>query len=186
MKILLTAFEPFNSKETNTSKDILDKITIEEIIKVVLPVSYQRSISELKKAIDDNKPDIVISLGEANRSKNIEIEKYSVNIIHSYSPDNDGVIKLNEPIIPDYFEIMSTNTDVYDLTLRLRVDNLPVVMSSSAGSYVCNLIMFMGIYFQRIGLLKKTLFIHVPHLEGISNLGDYVKTIEKIISMYKS
>ena len=53
MKILLTAFEAFNNDTINPSEEILKSIEDEDIIKILLPVSYERAKLELLNVIMD-------------------------------------------------------------------------------------------------------------------------------------
>ena len=83
-KILLTCFEAFNNKSTNTTTLVVEKINQDNIYKLTLPVSYTRSVEVLKNVVRDYKPDLIISLGEANRTKNVEIEKFAHNNSRNY------------------------------------------------------------------------------------------------------
>ena len=62
-KILLTCFEAFNNKSTNTTTLVVEKINHNNIYKLTLPVSYSRSVEVLKQVVRDYKPDLIISLG---------------------------------------------------------------------------------------------------------------------------
>ena len=91
------------------------------LYKLTLPVSYSRSVEVLNKVVRDYKPDLIISLGEANRTKNVEIEKYAHNILHASIPDNDGVIKINEAI-KDSVLCLTPNYNVYEMVDKLSKD----------------------------------------------------------------
>ena len=130
-KILLTCFEAFNNKSTNTTTLVAEKINQDNIYKLTLPVSYTRSVEVLKNVVRDYKPDLIISLGEANRTKNVEIEKFAHNIQHASIPDNDGVIKINEKI-NDSSLCLTPNYDVHQMVSKLQKDGYNVIMSQSA------------------------------------------------------
>lgn len=180
-KILVTCFEPFNKKTTNTTMQVIDKIESNNIYKVTLPVSYSRSVEVLMNAVHDYKPDLIVSLGEANRTKNVEIEKYAHNLLHASIPDNDGVIKINE-LIKESDLCLTPNYDVYNMVDKLTKDGYNVIMSQSAGSYVCNLIMYTILELKEQKSIKDAAFIHIPHLED-SEL-ENVETISKCINQF--
>ena len=181
-KILLTCFEAFNNKSTNTTTLVVEKINQDNIYKLTLPVSYTRSVEVLKNVVRDYKPDLIISLGEANRTKNVEIEKFAHNIQHASIPDNDGVIKINEKI-NDSSLCLTPNYDVYQMVSKLQKDGYNVIMSQSAGSYICNLVMYTILEMKELKLIKDAAFIHIPHLEGedLSLLDSITKCIDQFI-----
>ena len=180
-RILLTCFEPFNQKATNTTMQVIEKIEDNNIYKLTLPVSYARSVEVLMKAVNEYKPDLIISLGEANRTKNVEIEKYAHNILHASIPDNDGVIKINETI-KDSVLCLTPNYNVYEMVDKLSKDGYNVIMSQSAGSYICNLIMYTILELKEHKTIKDTAFIHIPHLED--NELDNLEWISKCINQF--
>ena len=182
MKILLTCFEPFNKKSTNTTMQLIEKIYLDYIYKITLPVSYEMSVIELKKAYNIYKPDLIISLGEANRTKNVEIEKFAHNLMHASIPDNDGVIKLNEKINNNDL-CLTPSYDVFKMVKKLEHDGYKVIMSQTAGSYICNLIMYIILEMKNNQDLIDAAFIHIPHLEDneSEDLEHYSKCIEQFI-----
>ena len=91
MRILLTAFEPFDGDVRNSSLDTLEGIKT-LYPKVILPVSYKRSKEELEKAIIKYQPDFILSLGQAGGDKEVRIEKIALNYTRASISDNDGVL----------------------------------------------------------------------------------------------
>ena len=69
MKILVSAFEPFGGDETNPSQTTLQllpgQIGSAQISKLVLPVVFYEATEKLCQAIENIKPDAVVSLGLA-------------------------------------------------------------------------------------------------------------------------
>lgn len=68
-KVLVTAFEPFLDYESNSSMIVLGRLNEKDIKTLLLPVSYKRARLELIKAIDNLRPDYVLSLGMAYGAK---------------------------------------------------------------------------------------------------------------------
>ena len=65
MKILVTAFEPFNGRDINPSQLILEQLEAPEgvtLIKELLPVEFKATTEILKKRLKDYVPDMVKGL----------------------------------------------------------------------------------------------------------------------------
>ncbi|MCG4581975.1 pyroglutamyl-peptidase I, partial [Anaerosalibacter bizertensis] len=69
MKVLVTGFDPFGGEKVNPAyeavKRLDDNINGGEIVKLEIPTVFQKSIEVLDKAIDREKPDIVLCIGQA-------------------------------------------------------------------------------------------------------------------------
>ena len=168
MKILLTGFEPFGGEVINPAFEILkslpDKIGEHEIIKRELPTSYKKSIESVKSILDAEKPDVVLSLGQAGGAFGLRVEKVGLNLRDANAPDNDGHRASHEAIFDDgdiaYYSTLPVKAMVRDISKN----SIPASLSYSAGSYVCNNLMYALLYFadkqyknMRCG------FIHVPY-----------------------
>ncbi|MDD2495485.1 MAG: pyroglutamyl-peptidase I, partial [Tissierellia bacterium] len=105
MKILVTAFDPFGGEKVNPAleavKKLPDTISGATIIKQELPTVFKRSICTLEKAIDDNKPDVVLSIGQAGGRYDITVEKVGINLQDARIPDNDNEQPIDEKIFED-------------------------------------------------------------------------------------
>ena len=182
MKVLVTAFTPFNNKMTNTTMEVIK--LLENVDKVILPVSYASSIKELLNAFELYKPDYILSLGEANRSGLIEIERYAHNLMGSSIADNDGVVINNTPI-KDGSICLTPNYDVYDVTQKLKQDGFKVIESHTAGTFICNLVMYKVLELKEEKKIKDGAFIHIPHIEGNNNDVQIIgKCITKFIDYF--
>ena len=68
MKLLVTAFEPFNGRDINPSERILENLQAPEgvtLIKELLPVEFEATTRILKELLKEYQPDVVVSLGQA-------------------------------------------------------------------------------------------------------------------------
>lgn len=165
-RILVTAFEPFGILPGNPTMDILARLSSPEgteLIRLVLPVSYSQSRKKLLEAFREEKPDAVLSLGlAANRSK-LSIERVAVNLCDSLSADNDGVVLVDAPIVQNgpaaYFSTLP-NRIIFN---AIKETGIPVAMSETAGTYVCNNVMYSILHeIASNGLSIPAGFIHVP------------------------
>lgn len=161
MKLLLTAFEPFGGAETNITQSILsllpDSFADWAVEKVCLPVSFKRASIVLREAIATYSPDLVLMLGQCSTGENIRLERFAMNMMDSQNADNDGYCPLEEQIYPDAPLAYRTPIDIKTITHRLQEEKHPIVVSNSAGLYVCN-----RVYYEALHLQQNALFVHIP------------------------
>ncbi len=193
MKILLTAFEPFDGQTSNSSLEVLNRISdADNIVKAVLPVSYDKSKEKINELIDTSNPNIVICLGQAGLANSIRLEKLAINYTRAPIADNDGVIKECDSVIKDSKEAIFTNfaiENIYKNMVELSKKKYNVRISVSAGSYICNTTYYVAL--KRMN--GNALFIHLPYYKGQVNdtnifqmdIDEMVDTVKYIIDMVK-
>ena len=172
MKILISAFEPFGGDEINPSQTTLqllpDQIGSAQISKLVLPVVFYEATEKLCQAIENIKPDAVVSLGLAGGRQGISVEKIAINLIDARIADNAGNQPRDLPIIDEGPAAYFSSLPVREIVENLQKVDLPAHISYSAGTFVCNQVMY--------GLLDylhehhpSTIggFIHLPYLDSL-------------------
>ena len=161
MRVLVTAFEPFGGAESNITQSVLsllpDSIADWAIEKVCLPVSFKRAPIVLREAIATFSPDLVIMMGQCPAGENIRLERFAINMMDSSKADNDGYIPNEETIYADQPLALQTPLFVKALAISCAKTGLPVVVSNSAGLYVCN-----RVYYEALYLHQQAIFMHVP------------------------
>ncbi len=164
MKILVSAFDPFNQEVTNASQLVLTELANHvQIIPVVLPTSFHRSFPLLRDAISSYNPDVVLLLGEAEHRAFISLERVAINIDDARIADNDGVQLIETKIERKGPDAIFTRLPIHELAAQLKAAGHPVAISNSAGTFVCNHIMYEALFH-----LPKKLpvgFIHIPILK---------------------
>jgi len=168
MKILLTGFEPFGGESINPAFEILktlpDTIDGHEIIKREIPTSYKKSIEAIKSILDEVKPDVTLSLGQAGGSFGLRVEKVGLNLRDANVPDNDGHRASHEEIFADGEIAYYSTLPVKAMVKSLIENDVPASLSYSAGSYVCNNVMYALLYFgDKYYKSMRFGFIHVPY-----------------------
>ena len=78
MKVLVTAFKPFNNFNNNYSSEVLNYI--KDVDKLIIDVNYDKSYLEILDSYDLNDYDLVIALGEARMRKELTLELSAKNI----------------------------------------------------------------------------------------------------------
>ena len=158
MKLLLTAFDPFGGDAINPAleavKLVADKIGRFDIVKLEVPTVFRKSIDTVAKAIEEEKPDVVLCIGQAGGRFEITPERVAINV-------DDARIKDNEPIDIKIFEdgenAYFTTLPIKAMVEAIREANLPAAVSNTAGTFVCNHLMYGVLY---------TLAKKYPHIKG--------------------
>ncbi|MFN8370897.1 MAG: hypothetical protein U0T83_09780 [Bacteriovoracaceae bacterium] len=169
--ILVTGFIPFANHKENPSEKvatILNGQVIEDyqIHSLILPVSYEKSAKILIENYLKLKPKIVLSLGLASDRQKISIERIFINCNHGgFEAD---IKKFHEKIINDGPDAYFTNFPLKAFTSTL----IPMEISNSAGTYVCNNISYQLLHFCSKNVEKdqfpKIGFVHLPFLNTVT------------------
>ena len=167
-KLLLTAFTPFDGEKINPAleavKLVKDKIGNLEIVKLEVPTVFGKSIDTVREAIEREKPDFVLSIGQAGGRAEITPERVAINLNDARIPDNEGNQPIDEPIFPDGENAYFSTLPVKAMVEAIRKEGLPSSLSNSAGTYVCNHLMYGVLYYLDKRPVIKAGFIHVPYI----------------------
>ena len=169
MKILLTGFEPFGQDKVNPSweavKAFPELVEDVEVLKVCLPVSFQKAVMILEQTIDDYRPDVVLSIGQAGGRCEIEVERVAINMADSKKPDNDGYQPQECQLRLDAPNAYFSNLPVKRLVEAIQEQSVPATVSNSAGLYVCNSVFYTALHlvYSKYPYMQAG-FIHVPYL----------------------
>lgn len=168
MKILITGFDAFGGEKINPASLILDKIGDEidghKIEKLLLPTKFVGTADILEKKIRGMRPDIIISLGQAGGRTDITVERVAINIADASIADNGGKMPIDEKIRWDGENAYFSTLPIKAIVENLRKEEIPASVSNSAGTYVCNFIMYNDLYFADKYKNISAGFIHVPYL----------------------
>jgi len=168
MKLLLTAFTPFDGEKINPAleavKLVKDRIGNLLIVKLEVPTVFGKSIDTVREAIEREKPDFVLSIGQAGGRAEITPERVAINLDDARIPDNEGNQPIDEPIFPDGENAYFSTLPVKAMVEAIRKEGLPSSLSNSAGTYVCNHLMYGVLYYLDKRPVIKAGFIHVPYI----------------------
>ena len=168
MKILVTGFDPFGGEPTNPAiesvKRIDDNIEGAEIIKLEIPTVFYKAADVVEAKIKEINPDVVLSIGQAGGRYGITVERVAINEDDARIEDNEGNqpidVAIREDGAPAYFSTLPIKAMVEEI----KKENLPASVSNTAGTFVCNHIMYQDLYLaEKYGNIKAG-FIHVPFL----------------------
>jgi pyrrolidone-carboxylate peptidase len=174
MKVLVTAFKPFNKSKNNYSMEVLKYI--DGVDKLIIDVIYDGCYEEIMHNYDLNIYDFVIALGEARMRDELTVESQALNISSCSIPDNSGILKQNEVIFKDSPEVLQSKVCLYEIAKVATISNY-------AGKFVCN-----NLYYHLLHEYPtKSLFIHIPNCyDDESEYAKYANMITKIINVLYS
>lgn len=165
MKILVTAFEPFGGSSRNASCEALQALPGRfgacAFVKRELPVVYDRCAAVLREAMEEEKPEAVLCLGQAEGRPWVTPEYAALNVDYALSPDNEGTVRLLTRILPEGPEAYRTTLPVERMTARLKEEGIPARLSFTAGTYVCNNLFYHLLHDTRHTGIPAG-FVHLP------------------------
>ncbi|WP_188207493.1 pyroglutamyl-peptidase I [Alkalibacillus aidingensis] len=166
-KLLLTGFEPFLNFPVNPTMKVVEELSGEsigeyEVIGKILSVDFAKSGKELIDIIESVKPDAVVSLGLAGGRHKITPERIAVNS-NDGEADNSGRKPNGEAIFTDGEDGIFSTLPIRKMVEQLKEAGYPAAISDTAGTYLCNNVMYHGLYhFKRKGINVPSGFIHIP------------------------
>ena len=174
MKILVTGFDPFGGETVNPAYEAVkllpDTIAGAQIIKLQVPTRFALSGTVLEAAVNEHRPDAVICVGQAGGRSAITPERVAINLADASIPDNAGDQPVDEPIrkdgAPAYFTSLPVTAIVQKRKKKkkMRAAGIPAALSYTAGSFVCNSLMYTLLYLiDRQYPAMRGGFIHVPY-----------------------
>lgn len=169
MKILVTGFEPFDNEKINPAWEAVKKLpnNLEdiEVLKFKIPTAFINSYEVLFKLIDENQPDAVLCIGQASGRFDFTIERVAINIDDARIPDNNGFQPIDKPIFSDGENGLFSTLPIKAMVAELNKNNIPASVSNTAGTFVCNHIMYALLYYiKKHNLNIRGGFIHVPYI----------------------
>ena len=196
MKLLLTGFTPFDGETINPALEAVKRVKLEiagmEIVKLEVPTVFGESVRLVAEAIEREQPDFVLSVGQAGGRAAVTPERVAINVDDARIPDNAGQQPIDVPIFADGENAYFATLPVKAMAEAIREAGLPSELSNTAGTYVCNHLMYGVLYhLNRHHKDAKAGFIHVPYIpEQIADkpgvpsmpLDDIVRALEAAIA----
>ena len=143
--------------------EALDGKVIEdyEIFGRIMKVDFNESAKQLKEYIHEVQPDIIISLGLAGGRYKITPERIAINIKDG-EPDNNGFAPVDEKIHADGEDAHLSSLPIRRMVESLNKEGFPADISNTAGTYLCNNIMYEGLSYAKQQGDVLAGFIHIP------------------------
>ena len=169
MKILLTAFDPFGGEAVNPAQEAVKRVadTIEgaQVVKLTVPTVFRKSIAVVTAAVEAERPDAVLCIGQAGGRAHMTPERVAINIDDARIPDNEGDQPVDAPIIADGAPAYFATLPIKAMVRSMREAGIPASVSDSAGTFVCNHLMYGVLHFLNAQCPgTRGGFMHVPYI----------------------
>lgn len=170
MKVLVTGFECFGNDLMNPSSLLLEELnqTIHgaQIETLVLPVVRYASIEKLKQQVLSDEYDIVLCIGQAAGRSAMSVERIGINLDDYRIEDNAHQQPIDEVIMEDGAAAYFSDLPIKAMVEASRQVEVAAMVSNSAGTYVCNHVLYGAGYLkERYHLHYRFGFVHVPCLK---------------------
>lgn len=164
---LLTGFEPFGGDARNPSGEAVAEVARtwdrpERLVTEILPVAFDAAADALRTLIGEHAPDVVIATGLAGGRTQVTPERVAINLRDARIPDNAGAQPVDEPSVPGGPSAYFATLPVKAIARAISDAGIPAAVSHTAGTFVCNHVMYVAAdaAARRPGTTAG--FVHVP------------------------
>lgn len=165
--VLVTGFEAFGGLASNPARDLLGmlpgSVAGATVHAMGVPVVYDAAVETVCARIDALRPIAVVMLGQARGRTAVTVERVAVNVDDAGAPDNAGEIRRDAVIRREGPAAYFSTLPVRAMVAAMHAVGVPAAISDTAGSYVCNHLMYGVLdHCARMGLATRAGFVHVP------------------------
>lgn len=177
MKVLVTGFEPFGGATINPALEAVQRLPREvagaEVVTAQIPVVFGKGPAAVEAAIDAERPDVVLCIGQAGGRSHITPEFVGINYANARIPDNEG----NQPVgrlEADGLDAYFATVPVFAMADAARAAGVPAAVSYTAGTFCCNEVLYELLHClatRHPGVRGG--FVHVPYAaEQVVGMGE--------------
>lgn len=170
MKILVTGFDAFGGEAINPAlesvKLLPDTILGAEVKWIAIPTVFYKSADVLEKSIEEFQPDVVLCVGQAGGRFGLTPERVAINQDDARIADNEGNQPIDLPIRDDGPSAYFSTLPIKAMTKAIQEAGLPASVSNTAGTFVCNHLMYQVLYLvdKKFPFVKHAGFMHIPFM----------------------
>lgn len=168
--VLVTGFDAFCGETVNPSWQICEQLPAAigglRVQTCRVPCEFGRAIEVVTEAIDRHRPALVVCLGQAGGRAHLSVERVAINVDDARIEDNAGARPIDEPVAVDGPPAYFATLPIKAMAKAMRDAGVPAEVSNSAGTYVCNHVMYGVLHhLARSPSATRAGFIHVPYAE---------------------
>lgn len=185
--VLITGFEPFGGEAVNPSWEVvkqLDGVIIagQPVVARQLPCVFGEALTVLNDALDELEPVLTLAVGQAGGRVDITVERVAINVDDARIPDNKGLQPVDVPIVADGPAAYFSTLPIKAIVAALRSKGIPASVSQTAGTFVCNHVMYGLLHGLRDKSGVKGGFIHIPYLpeQAAAHPGEASMAVETV------
>jgi pyroglutamyl-peptidase len=168
--VIVIGYEEIGIYRPNPAAEVasgFDGATIDDgrVVARILKCDSTKAPDQVRAALDELKPDIVIGLGVFPGCMGLQVERVAVNCLDFQMPDEGGNQWSGIPVVttgpPAYFATLPVKA----MVSGMREAGVPTRLSNSASTHMCNQTLFTEL--DHIATQKMTTragFIHLPNL----------------------
>lgn len=169
MRILVTGFDPFGGERVNPSIEAIQRLPqmIEGtyIYPLELPTVFGKCADVLQQAMEALHPDVVLCIGQAGGREALTPERVAINLDDARIMDNDGNQPIDQPIRVDGAPAYFSTLPIKAMVAAIQEAGLPAAVSNTAGTFVCNHIMYQVLYLTATAFPGvRAGFMHIPYM----------------------
>ena len=165
-KLLITGFEPFGGESINPSWEAVSRLPDEigswSLTKLRIPVVFGVAADAVMQVADQISPDAILCVGQAGGRDAVTPELVGINLRHATAPDNSGYRPTDEPIVAGGDTAYFSTLPVRRMAEATLAAGVPARVSYSAGTYVCNDLLYTLLHRYRDGGARVG-FVHIPY-----------------------
>ena len=163
MRVLLTAFEPYDSWDLNSSWEALVTFLHHRgLPSGVITRRYPVDLVELQRRLEKDLAtgfDAVLHLGQAPGISRVQLEAIAVNVAGMTEATGDFF----GPLVPNAPVAYRTTFPLDQWNLELRSSGIPSSVSFHAGTYLCNAALFLTHHWHAVHRRACSIgFVHLP------------------------
>jgi pyroglutamyl-peptidase len=167
--VLITGFEPFGGEAVNPSWEVVKQldgamVAGERVVARQLPCVFGEALTALYAALDEHQPVLTIAVGQAGGRVDITVERVAINVDDARIADNKGQQPVDVPVVADGPAAWFSSLPVKAIVAALREQGIPASVSQTAGTFVCNHVMYGLLHALNGRSGAKGGFIHIPYL----------------------
>jgi pyroglutamyl-peptidase len=172
MTTLLTGFNRFGDLEVNPTQLIVESMAKRpgafpnvDLVTEVLPTEFIGAGNRISQLIRQHRPEMVVCLGVGAGLEEIHLERVAVNFDDGGMPDNAGMLRTGQRIVPDGPPSYQSTLPLVQMREALIQRGISAIISDDAGAYVCNHVFYLARHeVEKLEIGSLCGFIHVPQM----------------------
>lgn len=183
-RLLLTGFGPFPGAPRNPTAEVVarlaergvgDRLGV-DIVPHVFSTTWS-ALDDLAGLLAEARPDIVLHLGLKRRARSIAVETFGRNRVSMAAVDAEGRRPRGSVLDGDAPPRLASTLPVRRIAIRIAGLGLPVEVSTDAGRYLCNGLLWQSL---RLSGERPTGFLHLPPTRETTVVAQGVFTLDAL------
>jgi len=185
-RILLTGFVPWADHALNPAQRLAERLDGWQAgdvraVGLVLPVAARPANATIQAAVRDLRPSVVVHLGLAAGRPAITVERWAYNVADYPMPDTAGAQPQGERLSEAGPWRHATSLDVPMAVQALRDGGAPAEVSSNAGAFVCNGVLYGTLDWAAAQRDAASVgFVHLPDVSTLA-LADQERALDHLL-----